>query len=684
MALLEQFNSPHLFERAAGYELITKPDELRWPDDDSPLPDKTALKLVAQDKALAISWIQSQGWILQWQREERLYLFKVPVRFWDGTNVPRSALGMPLVYEHVESILPQYMSSLFGDDPPFMTKPRPNTSMDAARANSAILEWELKKANVKQESRLGLKFMVLHGTGIWTYGWHTEHRKRVIYSRKTPYKWVPVPGGGSVKVKQKGTDEIIKKTVTEEINHPYFEHRNLRYVLVDPAVRTSDIRQARFVIDMKYPTILELDKLRGYEGYNIPPREELIQLLFTPEEVPSQSPLEQPPLNLFQEFNAKPRNEKSTLDKMQQPLELQEYWTRDRVFTVLQGKLVIRNEKNPHGKIPFLSLAMSDVLSNFYGIGVANLIGNEQRIQQGVINGYMDDFSLSINGMFTRVRGSNVLAQQLRMRPGGVIDQDSPDGVGILPRQPLLTNDVMSILASSDSRSARRTAASETVVQGAMPSQNSSVTRTATGVNSLASGTGTRLQYALENFADQVFVPLLDAFHEMNALFLTDEQIDKILTQELGIAYQGDTLDIINGQYDFSMLAAGKLQAKAVMKQNLPLLYQFLLTQPVLQNLQENGEKVNVGEMVKMLFDVSGWPNYSSVIVPMTDQDKQQAQANSPAAMQQQQLQHQAQQTQIETQAKSQLLEQDNTDRTGRDVIRELIKNDDKGALDLK
>jgi len=684
MALLNEFESPHLFERADGYELITQPSELRWPDDDSPLPDKTALKLIAQDKALATSWIQAQGWVLQWQREERLYLFKVPTKFWDGTNVPRSSLGMPLVYEQVESVLPQFMSSLFGDDPPFKTMPRPGTSMEAARANDSLLAWEMKQANVKQETRLGLKYMLIHGTGIWKWGWHTEHRKRTIYKRAQPYKFLPVPGGGTVKVAQKGTEEIQKIDVVEEINHPFFEHRNIRYVLVDPALRSSDIRQARFVIDLKYPSITDLDRIRDYEGYNIPPREELIKLLFTPEEVPTQNPLEVPSLNLFQEFNAKPRNEKSTLDKMQQPLELAEYWTKDRVFTVLQGKLIIRNEKNPHGVIPFFSQALSDVLGNFYGIGFANLIGNEQRIQQGVINGYFDDFSLTINGMFTRVRGSNVLAQQLRMRPGGVIDQDNPDGVGILPRQPLLTNDVMAILSASDARSARRTAASETGVQGALPSQNSSITSTATGVNSLSSGTGTRLQYVLENFADQVFVPMLEAFHEMNAMFLTDVQIDRILTQELQQAYEGDTLDIINGQYDFSMLAAGKLQARAVMKQNLPLLYQFLLTEPVMTNLQQNGQKIDIGELTKMLFDVSGWPNYQNVIVPMSQQDIQQAQANSPAAIAQAQQQAQAQQTQLQTQSKAELQAQQNDATTSQEVIKELLRNNKKEALGLK
>lgn len=682
MALLSGMNLKGWYDRAEGYMPIQKTSEVKWGDEDD-FPDETALKIVIQDKANATSWIQSQGWVLQWQRDERLYLFKVPTRFWEGTNVPRSSLGMPVVYEAIESILPQFMSALFSDDPPFLCSPRPKTTMDAARANQSLIGWELERANVRQEMRIGLKYMLLHGTGIWTYGWEKCIKKRKIYMREEPKEFKSLPNDGGLVATKKG-GKIKKVDYEEVINQPYFEHRNVRYILTDPALRSSDIRKGRFVIDLQYPSIEDLDELRDYEGYNIPTREQLLKLMFDPKELPSQNPLESPTLNIFQEFNAKPRNEISTVDPLQQPLEMATYTTKDRVFVVLQGQLVIRNERNPHGEINYLSVAMADVPGYFYGIGIANLIGNEQRLQQGIINGYVDDFALNLNGMFTRVRGSNVLSQQLRMKPGGVIDTDTAEGVGILPRQPLLTGDVMELLGSSDARVARRTAASEISVAGAMPSKNSSITRTATGVNSLSSGTGTRLEYIVSNIADQVFVPLLNAIHEMNLLFLDPEQVEKILTDELDIAYKGDVLDLVNGQYDFQMLAASRLQKKTAMAQTLPLLYQFLLTEPVLNSLTEQGKKVNIGELVKMSFDVSGWPNYDDVIVPMTDAEKQQQAANSPATQQQAQLQAEQQKQAGDAQVKSGLLEQENTDATGREVIKELLRNKERGAVGLE
>jgi hypothetical protein len=213
-----------------------------------------------------------------------------------------------------------------------------------------------------------------------------------------------------------------------------------------------------------------------------------------------------------------------------------------------------------------------------------------------------------------------------------------------------------------------------------MPSDKSSITRTATGVNSLASGSGTRLQAIVEQFAYQVFVPFLKAMHKMNGMYLDPSDIDHILTNELGIAYQGDTLDLINAQVDFDMIAGARMQAKASMKQAVPLLYQFLLTEPVMQSLQDEGKKVNVAELVKMTFDVSGWPNMNSVIVPMTQKDQQrlQQQQQAPAQQEQASQQHEAAMEGIKTQNKGQLLDRQSIDKAGELFFKHVFEHDDQ------
>jgi proline racemase len=178
---------------------------------------------------------------------------------------------------------------------------------------------------------------------------------------------------------------------------------------------------------------------------------------------------------------------------------------------------------------------------------------------------------------------------------------------------------------------------------------------------------------------------MLDAFHYMNGLYLEPEDIDRILTQELGIAYSGDSLDLINAQQDFEMLAGSRLQARTAMKQNLPLFYQFLLTEPVMTSLQQEGKKVNVSELVKMSFDVSGWPNQSSVIVDMTPADfqRQQQQAQQAQEAQQTQMAHEAQMEQVKTSNKAQLLDRASIDKAGEMFFKKVFEHDDQRATGI-
>lgn len=656
-------------EKPQAFDLI-QPGEAVLPPQ-SP-KDLTALKTVVQDVQRGEFWIQRKGYSIEWNRYERLYLFEVPVAFWEGTNISRAHLGMPLVYEHVESILPQLMGSLFTDDPPFISEPRPGTSMQAARANDALLAWELEQAGFREELRLTLKSALIYGTGIAKWGWKLTEQTRYEYRRKGTLKAETV-GDVPVTYEDKDYDKLEETEVTEKINLPTFESVSLRHVLVDPGCRTSDIRTAKWVAHRLYLTLLDLDALRKDPRYKLPSLETMTNWFFPPKEIAKTGAQESYGLDLgiHREFRAQPRAQISTVDPLQQPLEVLEYWTKDRVYTVIQRKLVVRNEPNEFGEIPFCSVAFCDVLDSFYGVGIAKLIGNEQRMQQGIINARLDDLALSLNSMFIRKRGTNTPTQQLRMRPGGIIDTDDDKGVQLLVRPPANVESFTEIEAS-DKRAARRTAANEMMTQGSMPSEKSSITRTATGVNALTGGTGSRLQYFVENIAFNIFIPTLYAFHKMNARYLAPSQIQSILTDELRIAYKSDVVDLVNSRADFSILAAARMQAKHAMAQALPLMFQFILTDPVMQALSQEGKKVNVVELVNMLFDVTGWRNKQDVIQPMTEEDQQRMMMNNPAV---QQAIQQRQQAQTQQTNKLQVLDEENAARAGKEVIRSLLRH---------
>ena len=636
-------------------------DELK--PEQMPLPpalpqDVVATQLVLNDLNRAEYYLLAKGMSVQWDRDDRLYLFRLPQAFWEGSSVPRASLGVPLIYEHVESMLPQVMSAIYSDNVPFLCQPRPKTDMQVARAAGDILAYQLDQMAFREELRLFAKTALVYGTGVMKWGWRKYTKTVVSYDRKGAPK-IEMSQGQPVTVPTEDSNTVLEKTEEIEVNEPYCENIHIRHVIVDPGLRTPDIRQAKFVIHRLYYTLQDIEKLRDLPGYNLPSTEQLKSLFNPPKETPERSLLEGrsttsvlntgvSSLAINMEFKAMPRWQDASVDPTQQPLEVLEYWTAERCIVVLNRKLCIKNDLNPYGKVPFVSCCYTDVLDSFYGIGVSKLLGGEQRLQQGVINSRLDDLSLRLSGTFLRKRGSNTPTQQLRMRPGGIIDTDDDKGIQMIQYPPAIT-DAFTEVEASDQRAQRRTGANEITTQGSL-GQRTSLTRTATGIQTLAAGSSARMEYFIGNLSQLCIIPLLDAFHEMNSRWLDVKTIQALLTDELAHDYQGDALNIKNAKLKFEMLSSTKVQAMQKMSSSLPSLFQFLTSNEVVQALQQQQKKVNYDEMVQMMFDVSGWPNRQTLVTAMSQEEVQNMQQQQPGVQQQQGIaaQHAADMQQIE------------------------------------
>src|SRR5438270_7826398 len=180
--ILDNFNGA--FPEGSGYELLQAKD-VAWNGQSE--DDKTALKIVLQDVARSETFIQTKGFKMEWLHAENLYLALVPIQDWEGTQVPRSRLGVNLVYEHIESIMPQVMLGIFTDDPPFGLKNRPGTKAETARANQALLNWELDMCatgGFREEFRKLTKSALQYGMGIGKWGWVTYSKRRRQLKRK--------------------------------------------------------------------------------------------------------------------------------------------------------------------------------------------------------------------------------------------------------------------------------------------------------------------------------------------------------------------------------------------------------------------------------------------------------------------------------------------------------------------
>jgi hypothetical protein len=595
--------------------------------------DASALKIVVQDAQRAENFELTKQWVMAWPQAAVLYQSPYMSKYWEGTQTEQANVPFFTVATSVNSLVPQIMNGLFYDDPPFMIQKRPGTSDLAAKAVEEILAYQIGDIDFKRELRLGAINAVLFGTGIWKWGWETSTRERKTYRRKTMTPTVKV--GVLPDVQIQDNDEEIEEVLTEEyIDRPTFEHIvNLRHLLVDPGLNVPDIRKAGYVVHRMYLTWDGLDKLRDRPGFTIPSREELLELFLPPVEMAERATAEVTVRNPLWDARAEPRYESTTIDPFAQPLEVLERWDNNKYIVVLQKKLVICNDNNPYGVIPFLSVGWWDVPESFWSLGLAKTIGSEQRIQQGVTNAWLNNLSLNLNGVYTRVRGKNAPTQSIRIAPGRIIDIEEQGDFTPLKRLDSIP-EVGAAIQMSQARAESISGANELITQGSLSGGGrSSITRTASGANLMASGTGSRIQDFVEKIADQVIIPFLYAATDMNSALMPLSTLKYLLDQELQSAYKGDLLDILNARVKFNISAAARLQSRRNMAQALPILIQYITSPAIIQSLGTEGKKIKNDEILRMLWEVSDWKNFRDVIVDMTPEDQQRFMSQTPGAI---------------------------------------------------
>lgn len=666
--------------------ILNQPYDLAQELDPSEIPieygqepeDEAALRLVLKDLNLAEYYVLAKGMTVSWDRDDRLYLYRMPQAFWEGSSVPRASLGVPLIFEHVESLMPQIMSALFSDNPPFDVTAKKKTLPETARAIRTLIAAQLRAMGFEEQTRLGIKECLVYGTGVWKFGFCEKEGHRL------KYKYADVPeaqaaGLGVVLLPNKGSQTIQEEIERYTYHEPWLERVHIRFVVADPGLRVPDIRCAKYVIHRTYPTLEELEDLRNQPGYKLPAKEFLASLYRPPRESPERSLLEGrstssvlntgvSSLDINMEFKAMPRWQDSSRNPNEQPLEMVEYTTESKVITALNRKLCVKNDVNPLNKINYFSISFADVLDSWYGLGISQLLAGEQRLQQGVINSRLDELALRLSGTFLRTRGANTPTQQLRMRPGGIIDTDDVKGIQMITYPPAVT-DAFTEVEASDSRAQRRTGANQLVTQGTAPSSGQ-LGRTSAGVSTAVGALGARIGYWMDQICDLMFLPFLEAVHQMNCQWLPKEEIEDFFDSELNEEFSGSALDVKNANLKFEILAGSKLRSRMAMLQLAPQLVQLLQLAPVLDAIGDQQKKVDWPEMIQCLLDATDWPGAQKFIVEMTDEDRQRQQQKSQQAMQTSQiaLKHMASMDEIEQKSRGQ---------AGVHIIRGLIDHMD-------
>jgi hypothetical protein len=592
---------PQTIPMGAAQEPVT-PAEAQFVD---PWDDKTALGIVLADIDAGIAFEQAKNFVTRMETSDDLIRGYVRVRPWPNTDKARSALSVPVALEAIEKLIrPLYLAIWGSGKDPFKVTPKGKTKPAAAQAWQNLLRWAVKVANFKEGSRLTLKSILQYGFGAGFDGWEIDEIEQRKYIKNAD-----------------GEVTRNKDLPKKAIQRPTYENANLRNVIFDPSCNSQDPNSGNWVAKRIQITAYDLDAMADDDTYkNVPTAEELKNILAYKEE-PATDSMQALKPNQTREFQAMDDKLPATKDPLGAPLELVEYRTRQRIVTVLQRKIVVRNEVNKSGSLSVHGCAFIDVLNSLFGFGVTHLVNGEQRFQQGVLNTMVDGLALKLNPSFQQVKGMASTGQNISIGPGKVTSVESE-------LKPLITDDVSATALENMEASQQRVNRRIGAEGGAnMPNQ---AMRTGSGVQAFQGENVQGEQYFMEQYFNLAFVPVLQSFLVHCSENLQPDQINQILSDEDGKAYEGEILDVYNADVEIEIISGVKLTVRQAATQMFPIILQSMQNQAVQDSLQIQGKKFDYATFVEDQMELQGMDS-EEYFPDMTPEDLQRMQQKNQA-----------------------------------------------------
>lgn len=645
------------------------------------------LALVVQSAQSAKAYISNRQWSLLWRDADLLYQSPRPMSTYENTYVLEPNVQRFTVAKVCNAVVPQLYKGLFYDDPPMILRPRAGTSQEITDAKTILISSILDSCNFKTQTKWGLEQMAFLGTGIfkWGYDWKTIK----IATRKATTVTIE---GGTAEAPTKEvipTDEPPNVKVREKVVPiPTFEWRPVDKILVDPQLMVSDIRQASWVIDVRYMDFYQVNELRkaivgaieegetgeAIKGWRFPSEEVLKTFWATSKPQTELLETEQASQIEGVVHHAMKVNVQVSPDPLRRKLEIMEYWDCGRKILVLNQKTVLFSGENEFDEIPFLSANWWNRPRAFYGMGLGLIVGQNQRVDQGTINAILKILSFGVNPIYLRSRDDNAPTQMIRTGLGKILTVGDTEKAYRLMETPKVPSDVWSALKESEQATESSSGADQMLVQGSTAGPRSSMGRTAGGANILAGASATRLDGPLDNFIEQVFKPFLSVIDKLIFTTMSDAAILAILGKEKGDDYVKhiNMQEFHDAQIEYEVLAGSSLSAKRTMAQSMVMLTQILDNPQIQQSLADiNEEYIDFKPIINMWMEASEWKNGNDIIKPLTDAMKKKRAAESKAAQMQQQMAMKQQDSQQKFQQKQQLADQESDNRIKREIIRE-------------
>lgn len=479
----------------------------------------------------------------------------------------RSNIYVPMAYSTVETLAPR----MFSNTAQVRFLPRGiNNIENEATANvmNHLFTWQWYLANADYKNVLAGKQGLIYGTTIAKIFWRRDIRERTIRQKR----------------KFLGIHEYIAE---EKITIK--EYDSWDYDVVDifnfyPQPGAEDVETAEYVMQIEVQTLDQLKEMQQQGIYeNVGDLKDLSGNVL-PEDFPGDQVRE----DVIE--NVDPAHYQ---DREKERFSIIEYWTRDRVVTIVKDQnIVLRDKPNPfwHGKIPYVSWKFNPLPHEFYGIGAIEPIHDLQYELNDLRNLRMDNMIQVLNKMFFVSKSANVDLEQLVSRPGGYIELNNIEGI-----REFATGDVA---ASSyqEENMLKEDIQFTTGLSDQMRGAEGKSSHTATALNMLQEAANVRITMALKLWEIMFLRKMGEQAYQLNQQFIDDEVVFRA-TNLPGRPITKASVEEIQGVYDV-MPVAGSTDPfnEQVKVQELTTLF----------NLTQNMPGVNSLKILEMLLKSMG------------------------------------------------------------------------------
>lgn len=564
----------------------------------------------------------------RWTNADGLFTAWVPPKLWEGTNVPRAALPVPMTFSHIETVLPNVLSAIFanGNDDWFQTEAPEGVDPASARAQKGVLRYAVEEANI-ESGRSGQTEIGLAVQNILQYG-----------------------------------NGFIHLEYDESLGVPTPAWLDIRDVYVDPTCSTPNIDNCRSVIVRRTVPIEDLDSMRSAE-VNIPSRSILAYLSRNaPTTLGDMTKQVQEAVRGVQYSPAQYRHSPVP---SQREVEILIYYTKSRIIWVLNRVWVAVNRENPYGFIPVSSAPCYIYPGRFYALGMPDVLEGYQRYTEDLLNKRLDHLSLTVNPPRAFKRSAYLTPSQQRWYPSATYPVENPDtDVALLTPQGS-TDDVYRDIQFIEILS-EKTDGLNSMTMGVPRGGN--VNRTKGGVQAQLGSSSDRTSYIIDNIEKYMIVPMLYKMQKMIQIHSASERQLPARSPEGPMATPASHFQ---APVRFRMLAASRVRSRQEIGAMFPFIAQYLLSGPFVSDLNRTGQTIDFGELIQMMQDATGLGRMYRLIRPLSDQEKQ-ALNQPPPEVQATQIKAQ-QEAQVRIQM-GQMKAQTESEKVRGDIQRELIK----------